>query len=61
MEQAPPDRGWGQDVAEGPAEWAVPLPPVPADIAFVRVVDTGRRTWRVSRAINEAVRRAAAL
>jgi len=55
MEQALQDRGrepdvaW--DVAEGPAEWVVRLPPVPADIAYVRVVDIGRRTSQASRAI----------
>ena len=47
MEQALQDRGREQDtawdVAEGPAEWAVHLPPVPAGIVFVRVVDIERR------------------
>lgn len=50
---------WDEDKAE--AAWVVRLPPVPAGTVFVRVVDIGRRTLRASRAINEAVRRAAAL
>jgi len=43
------------------AEWAVHLPPVPAAIVSARVVDTGHRTWRASRAIRRAVPSAAAL
>jgi len=63
MEQALQDKGREQDaawdVAEGPAEWAVRLPPVPAGTAFVPVVDIGPRTWRASHAIRQAVPSAA--
>lgn len=64
MEAALQDRGreldavW--DEAEGLVGWAVRLPLAPAGTVYVPVVDIGRRTWRVSRATKEAVRRAAA-
>lgn len=64
MEQALQDKGREQDAvwdaAKAPAGWAVRLPPVPAGIVFVRVVDIGYPTWRASHAISKAVPSAAA-
>ena len=65
MERALRGRDREQDVAwdEARAEvaWAARLPPVPAAVAFVPVVDTGRNTRQDSRAIRRSVPSAAAL
>jgi hypothetical protein len=65
MEQARPDKGREQvvvwDEAKVEVVWAVRSLPVPAAIVSVPVADIGRRMQRASRAIAEAVRRAAAL
>jgi len=52
-------RAWG--VVRVEAEWAVRLPPAQVAIASVRLVGTGCRTWRASRAIRRAVPSAAVL
>jgi hypothetical protein len=63
MEQALRDGGREQDVvwdeARAGAGWEAHSPQARADIVFVLVVDTGRRTWWASPAIKEAAQHAA--